>query len=312
MSKVDDLRRTFTIDDTVTQFEAYAAEAPIGSTRNRYQEWKAHAKDHGLWEPEFLLPRIVQDCPPGLPAFMTASPGSPHLTDAELRERIRALEPWMQSFVLRDGVETAARELQLQRVSFRSHLLSGTVEQLLGSRLGSTSILDMACNSGFFSFDMMFRGAGSVTGVELREVHHHQAQFLAEAFGIQGIEWILEDVYAFDPGRTWDVVFNFGLMYHLTQPLEVAAKTYALCEEFAVFDSMVHLEPFAGFIAAGQHDTDIGIMGNHPMQIEPTYRGLIELLYDVGFRELVEVVGRSPLRIPYYDQSTRRTIIAFK
>jgi hypothetical protein len=75
---------------------------------------------------------------------------------------------------------------------------------------------------------------------------------------------------------------------------------------------MVHLEPFAGFVAAGGHNIKRGTMGNHPMQIEPTYRGLIELLFDVGFTELVEVVGRSPIKIPFYDQFTRRTIIAFK
>ena len=252
------------------------------------------AKDNGLWEPEFLLPRIVQDCPPGLPPFITACPGNPQLTDEELRESIRSLQPWMQSFVLRDGVETRDRGLQLQRVSLPI--------APLGRHGGAAPRIPTGINldprHGLQLGVLLVRhavpsAAGSVTGVELRELHHHQARFLAEAYGLHGIDWILEDVYAFDPGRTWDVVFNFGLMYHLTQPLEVAAKTYALCEEFAVFDSMVHLEPFAGFVAAGQHDTDIGIMGNHPMQIEPTYRGLIELLYDVGFRRAAR--GRGPI-----------------
>jgi hypothetical protein len=119
-------------------------------------------------------------------------------------------------------------------------------------------------------------------------------------------------VHDLEPERTWDVVLNFGLMYHLTQPWEIARRTYELCERLAFFDTMVHLEPFAGFVAAGQHDTQLGTMGREPMQIEPTYRGLIEVLYDVGFTELVEVVGRSPLRIPYYDQLTRRAILAFK
>jgi hypothetical protein len=75
---------------------------------------------------------------------------------------------------------------------------------------------------------------------------------------------------------------------------------------------MIHHEPFAGYIAAGAKNTDIGIMGNNPMQFEPTYRGLIETLWDVGFTELIEVIGESPLTIPFYSKYTRRTIIAIK
>jgi SAM-dependent methyltransferase len=307
-----DVDALFDVDRSIVQFGAYADEPPPKSERNRYQEWKAYAQANGLFEPEFLLPRIVRPCPPGLPPFMGNAPGAASMSDDDLRERIDSLERWTQYFELREGVETTTREIQRDRVGYRSHLLSGTAALLLGDDLGESSVLDLACNSGFFSLDMSHRGAGSVTGVELRERHHEQSKFLAEAYGLTDIEFINQDVYDFETDRTFDVVFNFGLMYHLTQPLEVAAKTYSLCDRFAIFDSMVHLEPFAGYIAAGAKNTDIGIMGNNPMQFEPTYRGLIETLYDVGFTDLLEVVGETPLTIPFYAQYTRRTIIGFK
>jgi 2-polyprenyl-3-methyl-5-hydroxy-6-metoxy-1,4-benzoquinol methylase len=307
-----DLASLFDIDRSIVQFGAYADEPPPKGTRNRYQEWKSYAQANGLFEPEFLLPRIVRPCPPGLPGFMGDVPGAASASDDELRERIESLQKWTQYFELRKGVETTPKDVQRDRIGYRSHLLSGTAAAILGDDLGQSSILDLACNSGFFSLDMAHRGAGSVTGVELRERHHDQSKFLAEVYGLDGIEFINQDVYDYDTDRTFDVVFNFGLMYHLTQPLEVAEKTYRLCDRFAVFDSMIHHEPFAGYIAAGAKNTDIGIMGNNPMQFEPTYRGLIETLWDVGFTELIEVIGDSPLTIPFYSKYTRRTIIAIK
>ena len=45
------------------------------------------------------------------------------------------------------------------------------------------SVLDIGCNSGWFSFDLAERGARSVDGVDLRAHNIEQARFLRDYFG---------------------------------------------------------------------------------------------------------------------------------
>ena len=70
------------------------------------------------------------------------------------------------------------------RMQFRTELIGGTLERLLGDELARMSVLDIGCNSGWFSFDLAERGARSVEGVDLRPNNVEQARFLSEYFGL--------------------------------------------------------------------------------------------------------------------------------
>jgi hypothetical protein len=131
------------------------------------------------------------------------------------------------------------------------------------------------------------------------------------------VTWQASDLFAFPTAPQYDVVLNLGLMYHLSQPWEMMQRTHALTRHVAVIDTIVHREPFSGFIlgdgrgAVGHAATAVG------MELHPTWRALIDLARLAGFREVVEIKGiPAPDWTGFaqdpYGNGTRRCILALK
>ena len=127
----------------------------------------------------------------------------------------------------------------------------------------------------------------------------------------------VDDLYTLEVEEQFDIVLNLGLMYHISMPFEMMKKTYDMTREVAIIDTVVHREAFSGFIlgtgeAAVDHAaTAIGV------ELHPTYRGLIDLAYLVGFKDVVELHGVPDPSWPNFDKDpygnkTRRCILAFK
>ena len=66
------------------------------------------------------------------------------------------------------------------------------------------NVLDIGCNSGWFSFDLAERGARSVDGVDLRAQNMEQAKFLRDYFGLENTHFDVADALSFDNERRWD------------------------------------------------------------------------------------------------------------
>jgi len=193
--------------------------------------------------------------------------------------------------------------------------LSG-LEQVLEGGVQGRSVLDIACNWGGFSVEAKLRGAARVQGFDIRDGNIAKARMLRAHYGVD-VGLSVADIYDFIPSEPFDVVLNLGLMYHITQPVEMMKKTFALTGRVAVLDTVTHREPFSGFIlgtgaAASEHAaTAVG------MELHPTYRALVDLAYLVGFRDVVEAHGIPQAGWDGFDQEpygnkTRRCILCIK
>jgi predicted RNA methylase len=285
----------------------------LEKSQARYAGWLHHAKNLDLLPIEQLLPRIVCPSPSDLPAFMahTHTPATDNL-----RAEVAALEPWGFWFRLASDLNTKKLDiLGRNRIICRSHLITATVERLLGKRLSQATVLDMACHSGFFTFDIASRGVQSVTGVELRENNVDQARFLQKHYGIDNADFEQGDVMTWQPPRQFSVVLNLGLLYHVIDPITLVRRTYDWCTDFAVIDTICHHEPVSAFIAAFNKDASLNGEGVYSAELHPTYRALIETMYDAGFVDLLEIVASEDdgSRVSkLYRERFRRCIVGFK
>ena len=306
----------FTFDERVVA--SIATDTESGTSQERYPAWRD--TQAGALAPEYLLPRVVRHVECAWPRFMGRAALS--LSNDELRARLAALGPWYVPFALGDGVNTMEftddfgsaifADDNAMRMQFRSELIAGTIERLFGAELGGCSVLDIGCNSGWFSFDLAERGARSVDGVDLRAHNIEQARFLAGYFGFPQVDFAVADATAFDDDRTWDVVLNLGVLYHVTDPLSFMHRTYELCTRFAVLDTICHEEPFSGFVLFNAKDPSHPHEGRESWEFHPTYRGAIDALRYAGFREIVEVVADTDTAAGLYRGGARRCFIAIK
>jgi tRNA (mo5U34)-methyltransferase len=308
--------------DELTLDESIVSAFPGGElsaapSKERYRLWRSGQTGRSA---EYLLPRIVRDVVPVSPSFLQRP--TQHLSVEELRAKLTELAPWYVPFALPGDVNTMEyadrfgaqifREGNAERLRFRTELITGTVARLLGSELPNTSVLDIGCNSGWFSFDIAQRGAGTVDGVDLRAHNIDQARFISDYFGFENTHFDVADGVSFDDPRQWDVVMNLGVLYHVTDPLRLMQRTYDLCRHFAVVDTICHDEPFSGFVLFDTKDASHPHEGGEAWELHPTYRGAIDALLYAGFSEIVEIVPSEGTAHGLYQSGARRCFLAVK
>lgn len=285
------------------------------TSQARYAKWrKSQSRSEVV---EYLLPRLTRRVVREWPAYMDRQPGHAGMTREELAAEVQQLAPWLVPFRLRDGVTTidlekVAGSQNVERYLFRRDLITGTLAELLGDDLATSTVLDIGCNAGFFSLDIATRGAQHVDGVDLREGNIAKARFVAEHYGVDNVTFHVSDADDLAAGRQWDVVLNLGLLYHVINPLQLLRQTYELCSRFAIVDSICHTEPVAAFMLFGNKNVEYAAEGRDEWEFHPTYRGAIEALYYAGFSEVIEIVGQAEPPHPFYADGNRRCFLAVK
>ena len=170
------------------------------------------------------------------------------LSDDEIRRRVAAFELWHYAYQFEGGLSFSARHHNapaeadeprrpLQR--FR-HFIPDLVAANGGSLEGKR-VLDIACNSGFWSLQCALLGA-NVVGFDAREELVAQANLLKSIVGVTNVEYRQLDFWDMTPAALdgkFDVVLNLGLLYHLAKPLEALELTLAMSHGHVVLDTGV-------------------------------------------------------------------------
>ncbi|NUB46497.1 methyltransferase domain-containing protein [Fertoebacter nigrum] len=314
-----------TLDSTLRPAPLFKSYPALRGTKlsDRYREYFFAAKKHGLAEVEQLVPFV--NVPP---AATRAETFTAQADDAAGAQALLAAFPpatWGYYLPLSKDFGTLGRKdamppgfrLSQRRSDYRLNFIWQGIEAMLGGSIAGSSVADIACNWGGFSIEAHLRGASSVLGFDIRPENIAKAGRVARHFGAGSIDFRVQDLFTHEVRETHDIVLNLGLMYHISMPWEMMKKTYDMTHGIAVFDTVVHRESFSGFIlgtgeaAVGHAATAIGV------ELHPTYRGLIDMAYMVGFKDVVELHGIPDPAWPDFDKEpygnkTRRCIVAFK
>ena len=145
-----------------------------------------------------------------------------------LQRRVAELGPWFHNYEIAKGVWTnpdgagPGPDYPARRWAH----IKPWFEELKGK-----SCLDVGCSSGFFSLKAMEMGAASVLGVDSGEQVRaiEQARLAGETLRLPAQ---FQSVSVYDLaqlGRTFDVVFFMGVLYHLRHPLLALEALRQVC-----------------------------------------------------------------------------------
>jgi tRNA (mo5U34)-methyltransferase len=142
---------------------------------------------------------------------------SRRLSIEETEQAVRELGWWHHHFELPNGVLTGTGT-----PGYDPHERWAPIADHLPEDLGGASVLDVGGNSGYFTVQMLQRGAGSCVMVEPAEEYAAQARFVFEQFEVKP-KLVVEDVhtYCLTTSDRFDYVLCLGLLYHLRYPLLV-------------------------------------------------------------------------------------------
>jgi SAM-dependent methyltransferase len=223
-------------------------------------------------------------------------------SDAEIRARFAAHPQWHYAYRFAGRLEFPVRHADpraladspdrpLQR--FR-HFMPWLLDAC-GGTLAGKRVLDIACNSGFWSMQCALLGAREVVGFDARQELIDEANLIASIVGVENTDFRVLDFWDMRPetlGGTFDVVLNLGILYHLPKPLEALELTKAVAREHVVLDTVV-LPTSAPLIRARwEEPTDIRNVAAAGVVMTPSRRSVALMLRHLNFTEWTEI----PLR----------------
>jgi SAM-dependent methyltransferase len=110
-----------------------------------------------------------------------------------------------------------------------------------GGSLKGKRVLDIACNSGYWSIQCALLGA-EVVGFDARPELIEQAEMIKSVAGAGSVTFKVLDFQEMCPqalGGTFDVVLNLGFLYHLSDPLEALLRTRTMARKDILLDTAV-------------------------------------------------------------------------
>lgn len=170
------------------------------------------------------------------------------LSDEEIRIEFAKYPFWYYAYAFEGGISFPVRhakpdalinapERHVQR--FR-HFMPYLIQSQNGSLKGKR-VLDIACNSGFWSIQCALLGA-DVVGFDARPEVIEQAEMIKSIVGVNNVTFKVLEFHAMSPqslGGTFDIVLNLGILYHLSDPLEALQRTKTMARKNILLDTAV-------------------------------------------------------------------------
>jgi SAM-dependent methyltransferase len=211
------------------------------------------------------------------------------MEQAEIRERIRSFERWHYQFDLDGNLTPIWNQGHINRHQQRVSYFFDALLSVTGGTLAGKRVLDLGCNAGFWSLQAINAGADYVFGIDGRQMHIDQANFVFDVLGVDrdrydfGVGDACNDDHAAH-GR-FDVVLCLGLLYHVSKPVELIERIAAANSDLLVIDTQVSWLPGSRFDV---HHEDLDEPRNaidHEMVMLPTRQAVVDLASFEGMRD---------------------------
>lgn len=223
-------------------------------------------------------------------------------SEEEIRAEIARYDHWHYAFEFDGGLSFPARHTRpgsvaddprrpLQRFK---HFMPYLIEAENGSLQGKR-VLDIACNSGFWSIECALLGA-DVVGFDARPELIEQANYIKSIVGIDNVAFRVLDFWDMNPRSldgTFDVVLNLGVLYHLPSPLEALRLTIPMARKNILLDTAVYPSNEAVVRLSWEEPSDIRSASTSGIVACPSKSGIELMLRHLGVAEWLEIPIRT-------------------
>ncbi len=151
----------------------------------------------------------------------------------ELLKELKQIGSWHHKIKLDDGIFTSEDEW-----SYNPETRWKLIEPYVPKDLSGKTVLDLGCNSGYFSVQMKKRGAARVVSVDNFETAIKQTEFLSKWFKVD-LEIVKEEAHVFclTTAEQFDYVIFLGLFYHLKYPVLVLDRLAEMAKSRLYFQT---------------------------------------------------------------------------
>jgi tRNA (mo5U34)-methyltransferase len=234
----------------------------------------------------------------------------------EVRARVASLSRWRYRFDLGSGITTPGpSDDQANRAIQRTRYAFDRLLHVMGGSLDGHRVLDLACNAGWWSLKAIEAGADFVLGVDGRQIHIDQARLVFEAKGIapDRFHFDVGNILEYPFGTGFDVVLCFGLMYHVSKPVEMFEVMTRAGAEIIVIDTAVTLDADSSFKVHKERTDVRNNAVDYEIVFYPSRQAVIDLAKQFGFRAVPLALNVTDWRgMPDYRSHKRVAFICAK
>ena len=209
------------------------------------------------------------------------------MQDREIREKIDSFERWHYQFDLRGNLTPIRKERQINRHQQRKKHFFDPLVQLFGGSLAGKRVLDLASNAGFWSFNSIQAGCDYVLGVEGRQMHVDQANFVFDVKEVEKdrYDFVLGDIFEtdFQQYGNFDVVLCLGLMYHVSKHVELLEKISEVNDDVLIIDTTLSKLPGSVLEVVRQHPDNPMDAVDYALAMHPTKQAMLDLVGLFGY-----------------------------
>ncbi|MEW6268218.1 MAG: class I SAM-dependent methyltransferase [Thermodesulfobacteriota bacterium] len=235
----------------------------------------------------------------------------------QIRQKIASFPRWHYQFDLAGNLTPIFREKWIIRHAERKRYFFDPVVDLLGGSFKGKRVLDLGCNAGFWSLNAAEAGADFVLGVDGRQMHVDQANFVFDVKGIDKSRYHFAqgNLYEFDlgPWAPFDIVFCFGLMYHIAKPMGLIELISRVNSDILIIDTGIIRLP-GSFVRYRQESTnDPRATMEYELVSSPTKEAIRDMVSTLGYKAVtLRPQFRSYVGSRRYEVGLRRAFLCAK
>lgn len=209
------------------------------------------------------------------------------MRDEAIREKIASFPRWHYRFDLKGHPTPIFNERKAQRHPQRKAYFFDPLVQLFGGSLAGKRVLDLGCNAGFWSLCAVESGCDFVLGIDGRQMHIDQANFVFQAKEIEEDRhhFLAGNIFETDLRRfgTFDIVLCLGLMYHISKHVDLMERIDAVNDDVLVVDTALSRAPGSFLELRREPLDDPRNAVDHALVMRPTKQAVRDLAEEFGY-----------------------------
>lgn len=208
-----------------------------------------------------------------------------------IRQKVASFPRWHYQFDLGGVLTPIYRQAWTVRHQERKRYFFDPLVELAGGSLKGKRVLDLGCNAGFWSLSAIEAGADFVLGVDGRQMHVDQSNFVFEVKGIakSRYEFVVSNFFEIDLATygMFDVVLCLGILYHVAKPMRLIELIAKANTDLLVIDTGIIRMPGAFLRYRREAMTDPRATMEYEIVSSPTKEALRDMVMNFGYKAVV-------------------------
>jgi len=205
----------------------------------------------------------------------------------EIVKTINSFPTWIYQFNLKGHLTPVAdKNTPICALQRKNYFFDPLVE-LLGGSLKGKRVLDIGCNAGFWPLQAIESGCDFVLGIDGRQMHIDQSNFVFKAndINVDRYKFIVGNVFDLNLQELghFDIVMCLGFFHHVSKQMQLLEKIAQVNSDIFLLETRVSRIP-GSFMMLLQESTDYHVNAlDYSLTMLPTKQAVIDMVRQFGY-----------------------------